>query len=317
MINSLCKELEAILKCEVEVWRDKNKPFDIDLKWVCVRISSFDDFDLIVHKALTALETEFVTAWVQKGLILHEMRRIETRKPEMCKPEISEFQLLIEAEAYKNYYKILQLPIKLWRVRYKENHEEVMEVIRSAFGEMLFVNINASEVVIFVTNAELAPIDLLDMIEAEAYTSAQIAVGNVINQMSELHEGYNQLEELMQLGRHLKQNTKVVTYEGLVLPLLIQRLKRPLASEITNPSAILSEVLKQQLKSVGDEELEQTAMSFFECNLNITETAHKLFIHRNTLIYRLNKLETITGYDIRKFNDAINYYLNYLVDKIQ
>ena len=105
--------------------------------------------------------------------------------------------------------------------------------------------------------------------------------------------------------------------KGWFLPLLIQRLKHPAISEGANPSVILSEVLKQQPKSVGDDELEQTAMSFFECNLNISETAHKLFIHRNTLIYRINKLESITGYDIRKFNDAINYYLNYLVDKIQ
>ena len=75
--------------------------------------------------------------------------------------------------------------------------------------------------------------------------------------------------------------------------------------------------LEHHIRPVGDFELEQTALIFFENNLNITETANQLFIHRNTLIYRLNKLESITGYDIRKFNDAINYYLSYLADKLQ
>ncbi len=312
MIDHLCKELEDILKCEIEIIRTEEQIVEEDQPMSYVRISNFDDYDLLVHKALSELETQFVIAWVQKGLVLHEACRTSTVETEM---PLS--QLFIDAEAYKHYHKPFPLPIKLWRVLYKENQDEVKEVIRSAFGAMYQVSMSPNEIVIFVTDTEFAPTDLLDMIEAEAYTSAQIAVGNTIHQLSELYEGYHQLEALMQLGRHLKQNTKIVTYEGLVLPLLIQRLKHPVMRELTNPSAILSEVLKEQLKSVGDEELEQTAMSFFECNLNISETAHKLFIHRNTLIYRLNKLETITGYDIRKFNDAINYYLNYLVDKIQ
>ena len=87
--------------------------------------------------------------------------------------------------------------------------------------------------------------------------------------------------------------------------MLIKHLKR--ASSDTNFA---------HARPVGDLELEQTALVFFDNNLNITETANELFIHRNTLIYRLNKLEGITGYDIRKFNDAINYYLSYLSDKI-
>ena len=312
MIDHLCKELKDILKCEIEIIRGKEQVVEADRPMSYIRISNFDDYDLLVHKALTELETQFVIAWVQKGLALHEACKTSTAETEM---PLS--QLLIDDEAYKHYHRPFPLPIKLWRVLYKENQDEVKEVIRSAFGAMHHVSMSPNEIVIFVTEAEFAPTDLLDMIEAEAYTSAQIAVGNTIHQLSELYEGYHQLEALMQLGRHLKQNTKIVTYEGLVLPLLIQRLKHPAVRELTNPSAILSEVLKEQLKSVGDDELEQTAMSFFECNLNISETAHKLFIHRNTLIYRLNKLETITGYDIRKFNDAINYYLNYLVDKIQ
>ena len=211
MIDSLCNELEAILKCEVEVWKDKKKPLNMEYQCAYVRISSFDDYDLIVHKDLNELETQFVIAWVQKGLILHEMRKAET-----CKTEITEAQLLTEAGAYKNYIKPIQLPIKLWRIRFKENQDEVLEVIHSAFGEMLYVHLNTTEIVVFVTDAELAPMDLLDMIEAEAFTSAQIAVSNTISQISDLYEGYNQLEELMQLGRHLKQNTKIVTYEGLV-----------------------------------------------------------------------------------------------------
>ncbi|WP_207736324.1 PucR family transcriptional regulator [Fusibacter ferrireducens] len=317
MINALCKELEAIMKCEIEVWRDKKETLNLEVQRPFVRISSFDDFDLIVHKDLNALEIQFVIAWVQKGLLFHEKYNQKDLKQVAFNSKITEAQLLTEAEAYKNYHEPFPLPIKLWCIRYKANPDEVMEVIRSAFGEMKYAHLNAFEIVVFVVDAELTPGDLMSMIEAEAFTSAQIAVSNTVSQMSDLHKCYNQLEELMQLSRNLKQNTQIVTYESMIFPLLIQRLKHPFTGGESSSSAILSEVLREQLKSVGDDELEQTAMSFFECNLNITETAHKLFIHRNTLIYRLNKIETITGYDIRKFTDAINYYLNYLVDKIQ
>ncbi len=305
MIKHLCSEIEKILNCKLEIVKDHTKN-EFKIKKSAAEftlISDIDGFEILVHKKLTDVERDFVIAWLQKGLS-------QTQR------ESTEYQLLIDAEAYKHYHKTLNFPIKLWQIQYKDNNEEVLEVLNSVFGEAIKVQMTTKEIVVFVTDTELTPNDVLDMIEAEAFTSAKITVGNTINQTSEIMVGYHQLSDLMQLGKHLKQNAKVVTYDSLILPLLIQRLKHPNAQIAVNPSAVLAEIMKNQLKSVGDEELEETAMQFFESNLNITETANKLFIHRNTLIYRLNKLETITGYDVRKFNDAINYYLNYLVDKI-
>lgn len=308
MIKHLCSEIESILNCKIEIIKDeKNKDFQLKSKALKTKeyilISEIEGFEILVHKNLTQVERNFVLAWLKKGL-------------EQTQVEVTAYQVLIDSEAYKHYHKTLTFPMKLWQIHYKDNLEEVLEVLNSVFGDVVKVHMSAKEIVVFVTDTELTPYDLLDMIEAEAFTSAKITVGNTLNQASELCEAYHQLSDLMQLGKHLKQNAKVITYESLILPLLIQKLKHSNTQTDMNPSAVLAEVMKYQLKSVGDEELEETAMQFFESNLNITETANKLFIHRNTLIYRLNKLETITGYDVRKFNDAINYYLNYLVDKI-
>lgn len=308
MIKNLCSEIETILNCKIEIVKDeKNKAPQAKAKLGNLiehtLISEVDGFEILVHKKMSEVERNLVLAWFQKGLA-------------QTQAETTAYQLLIDSEAYKHYHKTLTFPMKLWQIHYKDNLEELMEVLNSVFGDAIKVPMSAKEIVVFVTDTELTPYDLLDMIEAEAFTSAKITVGNTLNQASEVSEAYLQLSDLMQLGKHLKQNAKVITYESLILPLLIQRLKHPEAQNEMNPSALLAEVMRYQLKSVGDEELEETAMQFFESNLNITETANKLFIHRNTLIYRLNKLETITGYDIRKFNDAINYYLNYLVDKI-
>jgi len=69
---------------------------------------------------------------------------------------------------------------------------------------------------------------------------------------------------------------------------------------------------------IDDDELILTAQRFFEHSLNVTDTSQVLFIHRNTLIYRLNKIEKLTGFDLRKFEDALNFYIGlYMNNRIK
>ena len=58
-----------------------------------------------------------------------------------------------------------------------------------------------------------------------------------------------------------------------------------------------------------DKEMTDTAEEFLDSSLNVSETARKLYLHRNTLIYRLDKIEKETGLNIRKFSDAITFRL--------
>jgi carbohydrate diacid regulator len=213
-------------------------------------------------------------------------------------------EILTDPTGYKKDSKHLTYPLKLWRVLYRDNKEDVGTILKSTFRKDRIVQISDNETVIFVAHEEIGPRDLLGVLESEALTSVKIVIGNWVERAEELYGSYKETISLLELGNLLMSRDQVIEYDVFRIPLLIKQLQHS------------RDILDQYLKPVGDVELEQTALIFLSNNLNITETANKLFIHRNTLIYRLNKLESITGYDIRKFNDAMNFYLSYLVGRI-
>ncbi|HAS73827.1 MAG TPA: hypothetical protein DCS67_06755 [Clostridiales bacterium UBA8960] len=297
-MNVLIEELKTILDCEIEI-KNKSKSKRVE-QHTFLEVPGGGTF--VIHRKLTDLEQSLVKSWIEKST--HAAMPYESN-------------LLLSPEGYKNESIPLKFPINLWRVMVKENSEVVQEILRSTFGTDRIVTISPQENVVFVTKSPMSPHDLLGMLESEALTSSKIVIGNTITHASELYAGYKELLELASLAQLLKQNEQVITYDAFLFPLLIHRLKHVGEPSKSNEEGLITNLMRHHVKSVGDQELEHTALIFFRNNLNITETAGALFIHRNTLIYRLGKLESITGYDIRKFGDAINYYLSYLVETIK
>lgn len=309
-MKSVMVELKEMLECEIEIVscigdNRKNQGCDQSMKDGRTVIRLNQDEALIIYRVLTPLEEQLV-------------QRLITQEP--MEDARSEASILLEPEGYKALPEKQKYPIKLWRIVFKENEEAVDEILASTFGSNKIIKMNAQERVAFVTKSPIAPADLLGMLESEALTSSRIVIGNTISKGSELHAGYRQLLDLWHLAQTLKYSEQIITYDAFLLPMLIYRLNTAESQptfETHEKREGLNDLMKHHVKTVGDEELEHTALIFFKNNLNITETAAALFIHRNTLIYRLGKLESITGYDIRKFGDAINYYLSYLVDTIK
>lgn len=285
-MSPIYSELRSILECDIETIK-KGKSTVTQSQTL---ISLNHDFDLLIHRSLNALETTLVERWLEKN------SKVAVQSSSL---------LLTDSEGYRAYESELKFPITLWRILYRESFDEVNEILGSTFESDLMVQINEHESVVLVSTNDITPYELHGTLESEALTSVKVIIGNKVTKASELCASYRQLIEMTELAQLIKQKAQVVTYEALLFPMLIKHLKR------ANSDANFAHA-----RPVGDPELEQTALVFFDNNLNITETANELFIHRNTLIYRLNKLEGITGYDIRKFNDAINYYLSYLSDKI-
>jgi len=255
----------------------------------------------LIHRSLNTLETTLVKWWLENNTITkHE----------------SASNLLLDPNGFKEIETPQKFPITLWRILYKTSSEEVNEILSSTFGTDQIIQLNLQESVVLVSKNVVTPYELLGTLESEALTSAKVIVGNKVTQPSELNAAYRQLIEITDLAQLIKQKAQVITYDALLFPMLIKQLKRAFSDANFGRDTFIEDVMHAHIRPVGDLELEHTALVFFDNNLNITETANELFIHRNTLIYRLNKLEGITGYDIRKFNDAINYYLSYLGDKI-
>ena len=296
-MRPLYTELSSILECDIEAIK-KGKS-TVTQSQTLIQLNQ--DFDLLIHRSLNALETTLVKRWLEnntKGTL------------------DSASMLLVDPDGYKAFKIEQTFPIALWRILYKESHDEVNEILHSTFESDQIIRLNMHESVVLVSKNVITPYELLGTLEAEALTSVKVIVGNKVTQDCDLYKSYRQLVEITELAQLVKQKAQVVTYEALLFPMLIKQLKRSIGDANFRKNSFIEDVMHAHTRPVGYSELEQTALVFFDNNLNITETANELFIHRNTLIYRLNKLESITGYDIRKFNDAINYYLSYLGDKI-
>ena len=113
----------------------------------------------------------------------------------------------------------------------------------------------------------------------------------------------------LEVGKIFEENKKIVNYEQLGIGRLIYQLPAPLCKMFIN------EVLHGLSMDQFDEETLTTVNKFFENNLNVSETSRQLYIHRNTLVYRLDKLQKMTGLDLRNFDDAIIFKIMLMVSK--
>ena len=142
---------------------------------------------------------------------------------------------------------------------------------------------------------------LLDTLNAEAMIPARIAVGTPVTKLEDLPGSFADARMALDACRVFMPDRKVIACDRLGISRLIWEVPASLCERFlreTFPEDVLEEL---------DEETMLTIRRFFDCSLNISETARQLYVHRNTLVYRLEKLEKLTGLDIRKFDDAMSF----------
>ena len=125
----------------------------------------------------------------------------------------------------------------------------------------------------------------------------------------ELADSYKEAQTAIEVGKVFDTEKSIINYENLGLGRLIYQLPTTLCE------IFLSEVFKKNSIDALDQETLFTINKFFENNLNVSETARKLFVHRNTLVYRLEKIKKLTGLDLREFDDAITFKVALMVKK--
>lgn len=150
---------------------------------------------------------------------------------------------------------------------------------------------------------------IYDTLSAEAMTSVYVAIGTVVNDLKNVSASYKEAKMALEVGKIFEENKKIVNYEQLGIGRLIYQLPAPLCKMFIN------EVLHELSMDQFDEETLTTVNKFFENNLNVSETSRQLYIHRNTLVYRLDKLQKMTGLDLRNFDDAIIFKIMLMVSK--
>ena len=136
-----------------------------------------------------------------------------------------------------------------------------------------------------------------------------IGIGTVVNHIRDLARAYKEAGVAIEVGKVFETEKTVINYENLGIGRLIYQLPTILCQ------MFLREVFKKNPIDALDQETLLTINKFFENNLNVSETARKLFVHRNTLVYRLEKIKKLTGLDLREFDDAITFKVALMVKK--
>lgn len=148
---------------------------------------------------------------------------------------------------------------------------------------------------------------IVDTVSAEAMVDVRVGYGNVISELKDVSRSYKEAMVAIDVGRIFYAEKKVNAYSGLGIGRLIYQLPANLCQ------MFIEEIFKDNDPSTFDEEIVSTVYKFFENNLNVSETSRQLFIHRNTLVYRVEKLKSITGLDVRVFDDALTFMIAMMV----
>lgn len=201
----------------------------------------------------------------------------------------------------------------------QERDEHALATIRNIFSARTHDFITAIDDTGIIVVRELQPAEeydslgdiasmLVDMLNTEAMTPAWVSYSNTVDDIRQLSNAYKEARMAMEIGKIFYAERNVFAYNRLGIGRLVYQL----------PLSVCEMFIREIFEDDNaldtlDEETLITIRTFFENNLNFSETARKLYVHRNTLVYRFEKLQKKTGLDIRTFEDALTFKLSMMV----
>ena len=198
--------------------------------------------------------------------------------------------------------------------------DNILEQMRPVFGNNnrdFITAVDENNVIIvkaLTENDEMKEIEhytanLIEWLETEGYSESRISYGTIVQEIKEVSRSYKEAKMAMDVGKIFFDERRVIAYSELGIGRLIYQLPIPLCK------MFIREIFGGKSPDDFDEETLTTISKFFENSLNVSETSRQLFIHRNTLVYRLDKLQKSTGLDLRVFEDAITFKIAFMVVK--
>lgn len=200
-----------------------------------------------------------------------------------------------------------------------------MRLLRSIFGDQEGVYITAVDQKNIIMIKDIEDIDgytevehtaqiVVDMLNTEAMLNVKVAHGTIVGELKEVSKSYKEAKMALDVSKIFYMEKSIVAYNTLGIGRLIYQLPINLCR------IFIKEIFGDNVPDNLDEETLTTVQKFFENNLNVSETSRQLYVHRNTLVYRIEKLHQATGLDIRKFDDALTLkialmvvnYMNYI-----
>ena len=204
----------------------------------------------------------------------------------------------------------------------QEEHADVaaLDVIQGLFPDKqhdFVLHINENDIVLVkevkptIDDKELMKIakGIEETLENELQIKCLIGIGTVCSQLKDVAKSFKEAQTALEVGVVFDNEQNIVNYDTLGLARLIYQLPTTLCE------MFLNEIFKKGSIDALDQETLFTIQKFFENNLNVSETSRKLFVHRNTLVYRLEKIKKLTGLDLREFDHAIVFKVALMVRK--
>ena len=203
---------------------------------------------------------------------------------------------------------------------YDKNDISVYDVLQNLFPDKtkdFVININETDIALVKeTKMGIEPkhienlaSTIADTLSGEFYAHAVIGIGTTVDNLKDLARSFKEAQTALEVGKVFDTEKTIISYDNLGIARLIYQLPTTLCE------TFLKEIFKRGSIDSLDQETLFTIQRFFENNLNVSETSRKLFVHRNTLVYRLEKIKKITGLDLREFDHAIVFKIALMVNK--
>ncbi len=202
----------------------------------------------------------------------------------------------------------------------EKNDVSVYDVVQNLFPDKqkdFVINISETDIALVkevragINDKDLEKLahSVADTLVSEFYTHSNIGIGTIVTGVKDLARSFKEAQVALEVGKVFDTERSIVSYDNLGIARLIYQLPTTLCE------MFLKEVFKKGSIDSLDQETLFTIQRFFENNLNVSETSRKLFVHRNTLVYRLEKIKKLTGLDLREFDDAIVFKVALMVKR--
>lgn len=320
-----CSELgriREIIAFPVEEYLDKGEPFTRDGQ-------SFVPFGASVHAEYAAFvdgDDELASKYAEVlAVALSNVKQLYDEKFDRCNfiknvvlDNILPGDIYLKARELRFTAGVCRVALLVRIIEH--NDVSVFDIVQNLFPDKskdFVFSINERDLVIIkevrpnVDTRDLEKLarSIADSLSSEAYVNSLIGIGTVVDGIKELARSFKEAQVALEVGKVFDTEKKIISYDNLGIARLIYQL----------PTTLCDMFLREVFKSGSIESLDHetlfTIQRFFENNLNVSETSRKLFVHRNTLVYRLEKINKITGLDLREFDDAIVFKVALMVKK--
>ena len=198
-----------------------------------------------------------------------------------------------------------------------KNDSVIMETVKGLFSDKnkdFVTEVDEQNVILVKDATELGSEEeaeniarmIVDTLHAEAMVRVRVGYGTAVDKLQDIPKSYQEAKMALEVGNIFYVESETISYARLGIGRLIYQLPMSLCE------MFIAEIFGERKLDLDDETL-VTIQKFFENNLNISETARQLYVHRNTLVYRLERLQKMIGLDIRKFEDAMTFKIAMMV----